>query len=197
MTWSDFYLFCFTVGFLLSVLSFLAGAGHFHLPSRFHVHFHGWHHHGGGMAGHGAPHVRGGISWFNAMTFMVFLAWFGGIGYLLTVHSKLVAFVALLIATTAGVFAAGLVFKFMAKVVKVSDAQMLDWDYRIEGAVGTISSPIREDGTGEMIFEQRGVRKSVGARSEDGKPLPNGTEVAITRYENGIAYVKKWEDFTS
>jgi hypothetical protein len=48
-----------------------------------------------------------------------------------------------------------------------------------------------------MIFEQRGVRKSVGARSEDGKPLPNGTEVAITRYENGIAYVKKWEEFTS
>jgi len=38
------------------------------------------------------------------------------------------------------------------------------------------------------------VRKSVGARSEDGKPLPNGTEVAITRYENGIAYVKKWEE---
>jgi hypothetical protein len=48
-----------------------------------------------------------------------------------------------------------------------------------------------------MIFEQRGVRKSVAVRSEDGKPLPNGTEVAITRYENGIAYVKKWEEFTS
>jgi hypothetical protein len=46
-----------------------------------------------------------------------------------------------------------------------------------------------------MIFEQKGVHKSVGARSEDGNPLPNGTEVAITRYENGIAYVKKWEDF--
>jgi hypothetical protein len=48
-----------------------------------------------------------------------------------------------------------------------------------------------------MIFEQRGVRKSVGVRSEDGKPLPKGAEVAITRYENGIAYVKKWEDFAS
>jgi membrane protein implicated in regulation of membrane protease activity len=85
----------------------------------------------------------------------------------------------------------------MARIVRVSDAQMLDWDYRIEGTVGTISSSIRLDGTGEMIFEQRGVRKSVSARSEDGKPLPKGTEVAITRYEDGIAYVKKWEEFTS
>ncbi len=32
MTWSDFYLLCFLVGFLLSVLSFLAGAVHLHLP---------------------------------------------------------------------------------------------------------------------------------------------------------------------
>ena len=130
------------------------------------------------------------------MTIMTFLAWFGGIGYILSTHSRLVAIAALLIAASAGIFAAGVVFKFMAKIVKVSDAHMLDWDYRIEGTIGTVSSPIRESGTGEMIFEQKGVRKSVGARSEDGKPLPNGTEVAITRYENGIAYVKKWEDFT-
>jgi len=142
-------------------------------------------------------HARGGLSWFNAMTIMTFLAWFGGIGYLLSAHSRLVAMVALGIAIVSGVIAASMVFKFMARIVKVTESQMLDWDYRIEGTVGAISSPIRQDGTGEMIFEQRGVRKSVAVRSEDGKPLPNGTEVAITRYENGIAYVKKWEEFTS
>ena len=195
MTWTDFYLLCFIVGFTLSVLSFLGGAAHIHLPFKWHLPFHGWHH-AGGLAGRGMPQVRGGLSWFNAMTIMVFLAWFGGIGYVLSTHSRLLAIAALLIAASAGVFAAGVVFKFMAKIVKVSDAHMLDWDYRIEGTVGTVSSPIRENGTGEMIFEQKGVRKSVGVRSEDGKPLPNGAEVAITRYENGIAYVKKWEEFT-
>jgi membrane protein implicated in regulation of membrane protease activity len=195
MTWSDFYLLCFIVGFLLSVLSFLGGAAHIHLPTRLHLPFHGGHH-AGGMVGRGAAHARGGLSWFNAMTFMSFLAWFGGIGYILSTHSKLVAMLALFIAIVAGLFAAAVVFKFMARIVKVRDAQMLDWDYRIEGTIGTISSPIRQDGTGEMIFEQRGARKSVGARSEDGTPLPNGTEVAIARYENGIAYVKKWEEFT-
>jgi membrane protein implicated in regulation of membrane protease activity len=196
MTWSDFYLLCFSVGFIFSLLLFLGGATHFHLPARLHLPFHGAHH-AGGMAGRGTLHARGGLSWFNAMTIMTFLAWFGGIGYLLSTHSRLVAIVALGIAVISGLLAAGLVFRFMARIVKVSDAQMLDWDYRIEGTVGTISSPVRADGTGEMIFEQRGVRKSVGARSEDGRPLPNGTEVAITRYEKGIAYVKKWEDFTS
>jgi membrane protein implicated in regulation of membrane protease activity len=194
MTWTDFYLLCFIVGFTLSVLSFLGGAGHVHLPFKWHLPFHGWHH--AGVIGRGMPQVRGGLSWFNAMTIMTFLAWFGGIGYILSTHSRLVAIAALLIAAFAGVFAAGVVFRFMARIVKVSDAHMLDWDYRIEGTVGTVSSPIRENGTGEMIFEQKGVRKSVGARSEDGKPLPNGAEVAITRYENGIAYVKKWEEFT-
>ncbi len=200
MTWADFYLLCFIVGFTLSVLSFLGGAAHIHLPFKWHLPFHGWPHASGlagrGLSGRGIPHVRGGLSWFNAMTIMTFLAWFGGIGYILATHSRLVATAALLVAASAGVFAAGMVFKFMAKIVKVSDAHMLDWDYRIEGTVGTVSSPIRENGTGEMIFEQKGVRKSVGARSEDGKPLPHGTEVAITRYENGIAYVKRWEEFT-
>jgi len=196
MTWTDVYLLCFIVGFSLSVLSFLGGATHVHLPSRLHWPFQGGHH-TGGMAGGGTLHAAGGLGWFNALTIMTFLAWFGGIGYLVSTHSRLVAIVALGIAIISGLLAAGVVFKFMARIVKVSDAQMLDWDYRVEGTVGTISSPIREDGTGEMTFEQRGVRKALGARSEDGKPLANGTEVAITRYENGIAYVKKWEDFTS
>jgi membrane protein implicated in regulation of membrane protease activity len=205
MTWSDFYLFCFFVGFLLSVLSFLSGAGHFHLPFRLHLPFHGGHHAGGigghgmagrGVAGRAAAHARGGITWFNAMTVMTFLAWFGGIGYILSTHSKFVALGALFIAIGAGLFAASVVFKFMARIVKVSDAQMLDWDYRIEGTVGTVSSPIREDGIGEVIFEQKGARKSLAARSEDRQLIPKGTEVAVTRYEGGIAYVKKWEEFT-
>jgi membrane protein implicated in regulation of membrane protease activity len=196
MTWTDIYLFCFIVGFSLSLLSFLAGAVHIHLPFHLHLPFHSGHHVG---SAHSSGHAHGGghFSWFNALTVMTFLAWFGGIGYLLSTHSRLVAMLALSVAIISGFIAAGLVFKFMARIVKVTDAQMLDWDYRIEGTVGMISSPIRQDGTGEMIFEQRGVRKSVGVRSEDGKALPNGTEVAITRYENGIAYVKKWEEFTS
>ncbi len=84
----------------------------------------------------------------------------------------------------------------MARIVQATDAHMLDWDYRLEGTVGTVSMPIREGGTGEVLFEQNSVRKSLAARSEDGGPLTKGTEIVITRYEDGVAYVKRWDEFT-
>ncbi len=194
MTWSDFYLFCFLVGFSLSVLSFLAGAVRIHLPFKWHVAFHGGH--------HGAGLHRGGVSsgahipWFNASTAMAFLAWFGGTGYLLTRHSHLVALASLGISVGAGVLAGGLVFKFMVKLMYSTDAPLSGDDHRVEGSVGTISMPIRENGTGEVIFSLGGVRRCSGARSEDGKAVEKGAEVVIERYEKGIAYVKRWEEFT-
>jgi membrane protein implicated in regulation of membrane protease activity len=205
MTWSDFYLLCFLVGFSLSVLSFLAGAVNIHLPFHMHLPFHGAHHAGGVSAGgpaHGgglksASMKSGGhMSWLNASTILAFLAWFGGVGYILTKHSHFVAIATLSFALLAGLFAGLLVFQFMVRVVKATSAPMLDWDYRVEGTVGTVSMSIRENGTGEVIFVQNGGRKSTGARSEDGTSLPKGTEVVIARYDDGIAYVKRWDEYT-
>jgi membrane protein implicated in regulation of membrane protease activity len=207
MNWSDFYLLCFLVGFSLSVFSFLAGAVNIHLPYRLHLPFHGAHHaggvsgsahaHGGGLrtaAGKSAGH--GHMSWFNASTILAFLAWFGGVGYILTKHSHLVGLSILGFALLAGLFAGLVVFQFMVRVVKATSTPMLDWDYRVEGTVGTVSMSIRQNGTGEVIFEQNGARKSTGARSEDGTSLPKGTEVVIARYDDGIAYVKPWDEYT-
>jgi hypothetical protein len=199
MSWSDFYLICFLVGFSLSVISFLAGAAHLHLPFKLHFPFHGAHQVGHPMGHHAASTVSGKgsahMSWFNAFTMMAFLAWFGGTGYILTRESHLVALVSLGIATAAGLFAAWVVFKVMARLMKET-GEMFDWDYRHEGAVGTVSIGIRPDATGEVIFEQHGIRRSAGARSEDGTAIEKGSEVVISRYEKGIAYVTKWEEFT-
>jgi len=194
MTWSDFYLLCFLVGFSLSVLSFFAGAVHIHLPFKMHLPFHSAHHSGAGS------HVgmKGGahISWFNASTAMAFLAWFGGTGYLLTRHSHLVAVLSFLVATVAGLIAGWSVFRFMVKLMSSADGPMKSEDYRVEGSVGTINMPIRENGTGEIIFSLNGIRRCAGARSDDGKAIEKGAEVVIERYEKGIAYVKRWEEFT-
>jgi membrane protein implicated in regulation of membrane protease activity len=206
MTWANFYLFCFLIGFSLSLLSFLAGAVHLHVPARLHLHFPAQALHGrpitglrgglrGGVRG-GNAHAGGDISWFNASTLLAFLAWFGGTGYILTKNSHIVAALSLLIASGVGLAGGWVVFGFMARIVKLSDARMLDWDYRIEGSVGTLSSAIRENGVGEITFERNGAIASASARTEDGKPLPKGTEVVISRYEDGIAFVQRWEDFT-
>jgi membrane protein implicated in regulation of membrane protease activity len=196
MTWSDFYLFCFIVGFSLSVLSFLAGAVHIHLPFRLHLPFQGGHH-GGGL--HSSSHAHAGVhfSWFNASTLLAFLAWFGGTGYILTNYSNLVAMASLGLATLAGLVSGAIVFKFMVKLMHSSEAPLNEADYRVEGSVCTVSMPIRANGTGEVVFLLGGVRRSAGARTDDGKPIEKGAEVVIERHENGIAYVKRWDEFTS
>ncbi len=53
---------------------------------------------------------------------------------------------------------------------------------------------IREGGTGELIYSQAGTRRVCGARSEDGSAILRGTEVVVTRYERGIAYVRPWSE---
>jgi membrane protein implicated in regulation of membrane protease activity len=196
MTWSYFYLLCFLVGFSLSVLSFLAGAIHIHLPFKMHVPFEAAHH-GGAGASHGDLKAGTHIPWFNTSSAMAFLAWFGGIGYLLTRHSQLLAVASLAIATLGGLAAGWVVFRFMVKLMNSTDSPMNSEDYRMEGSVGTVSMPIRESGgTGEIIFSLAGVRRCAGARCEDGRAIEKGAEVVIERYEKGIAYVKRWEEFT-
>ena len=64
------------------------------------------------------------------------------------------------------------------------------------GVLGTVSSTIRPGGTGEMIFTQEGVRRGAAARNEDGTELAVGTEVVVERYEQAIAYVKRWDDLS-
>jgi hypothetical protein len=208
MTLSSFYLICFLAGLTFSVLTFLAGAVHVHIHLPFHAHLPA---HGGSLhVGHGANggghggaakggSIRGGahVSWFNASTIMAFLAWFGGAGYILTRTSHLVAAVSLGLAALAGLAAGTVVYRFMLKLTYAGDSLMLDEDYRIEGSVGTLSLPIRQQGTGEVIFSLGGVRRCAGARSDDGEAVEKGVEVVIARYEKGIAYVKRWEDFTN
>ncbi len=115
---------------------------------------------------------------------------------MLTRHSRLLAVISLLLATLAGLAAGWVVFRFMVKLVGSTDAPMKSEDYRIEGLLGTITMPIRQSGTGEIIFSMAGVRRCAGARSDDGKAIEKGAEVVIERYEKGIAYVKRWEEFT-
>ena len=192
MNWEMFYLTCFLVGVALSLLAFVGGS--LHLP---HVHFHLSHGHVAvpGVGGHAGIARGPEMPVFNFATITAFLAWFGGTGYLLTRHAHLVALASLAISTVAGLVAGAVVFKFMVKLMH-SDPPLKSEDYRIEGNVGTISMPIRENGTGEIIFSLAGARRCAGARCDDGKPLEKGAEVVIERYEKGIAYVKRWEEFT-
>jgi membrane protein implicated in regulation of membrane protease activity len=198
MTIADLYLICFVVGFLLSVVSFVFGNLHLHLP---HIHLHVGHGHLHVPHAPGAPHASGGhgspagdLPVINFGTITAFLAWFGGIGYLLTVYSSWLATVSLLVAIFGGMIGAAIVFFMVSKFLMKHDRPLDPADYEIVGVLGRICSPIREGGTGELIYSQEGTRRTCGARSESGAPIAKGAEVVITRYEKGIAYVRPWEE---
>ena len=191
MTWADFYLVCFVVGLFLSVVMFLAGG--LHLP-HFHIQLPGLNGHAG--MGHGAGAGNGQIGPINPLTFTAFLAWFGGTGYLLTRHSSLWFVTALVVAVFAGTGGAAIIYLFLAKVLTSPDEALDPADFEMVGVLGKLSIRIREGGTGELIYSQAGTRRVCGARSEDGSAMLKGTEVVVTRYEKGIAYVRRWSEMS-
>lgn len=192
-----FYLVCFVVGFALTIISLVLG----HLP----IHFH-WH--GLNGAAHGLDHSsaqthavpstmsHAEVSPINFSTAMAFLTWFGGMGYLLSHFYRFWMLLGLGLATLSGLAGSTIVFLLMAKFLASRQTQLDPADFDLVGTLARISSPIGENGTGEIIFSQGGVRKTSGARSVDGKAIPRDSEVVITRYERGIAYVQRWEEFT-
>jgi membrane protein implicated in regulation of membrane protease activity len=202
MTWADFYLVCFAAGFLFSFLSFVMGGFHWHLP--FHIHLPGsahphFHLHGGSThhssAGTADQNGQGSsASVVNPLTIAIFLAWFGGTGYLLTRYSSFLVVGALSLSLLAGLAGSTIVFLFLTKVL-TSPLESLDpADFEMVGVLGRLSIPIREGGTGEIIYSQAGTRRTCGARSEEATAIAKGTEVIVTRYEKGLAYVRPWEE---
>jgi len=210
MTWADFYLICFAVGFCSSFFSFVFGgsrSGRLHLP-----HFHGPAGAHLPPTGVGATHApvpagqapvagahaqhEGGVSPFNFVTLTAFLAWFGGTGYLLTRYSGLWVGFGLLAAIGAGLVGGAVVFLFLSRVLVSGEENMDPADYEMVGVLGRVCSSIREGGTGEMIYTQMGTRRVCGARSDDGSAIAKGAEVVATRYEKGIAYVRLWSDMS-
>ena len=192
MSWAIFYLVCFLIGVTLSVLSFVGGS--LHLP---HVHVHVPHAHvphaGGHVAaGHGGQAAE--MPFFNFATITAFLAWFGGSGYLLTRYSALAVTVIMLIAIVVGLIGAAFIFLFVVKFLLKHDRELDPADFDRVGALGRVISPIRAGGTGEILFSMAGTRHTCGARSEGGEALPKDTEIVVTRYEHGIAYVRRWDE---
>jgi hypothetical protein len=212
MTWSDFYLICFAVGFCFSFFSFVFGGLRF---GKMHLHIHG---HGPahlpaahGHVGHApmhAPTANGAdhgsasdsqgitVSPLNPPVIAAFLAWFGGTGYLLTRFSALWVGMGLIASAVSGLVGGGIIFLFLTKVL-ISDEECLDpADFEMVGVLGKLSVPIREGGTGELIYSQMGTRRVCGARSDNGNAISKGTEVVVTRYERGIAYVRLWSEMS-
>jgi hypothetical protein len=211
------FMVCFLVGFVLSLTSLLFGMDHGHFGG------HGGGHgggsgigsqghggpvgHGHGAAGHGhggsAAHSHGsdssgdgegGVNFFSYNGVVMFLTWFGGVGYILNrqVHGFLL--ISFLGAIAAGLVGAGVVFYFLNSFLLKGQTCMLESEYYLPGTLARVCSSFGSGQTGEIVYVQGGTRKTAGARGEDGTAHIQGEEVLIVRYDKGIAYVKSVTD---
>ena len=202
MNWPEIYLICFGVGTLWTLASLLLGS--LHLGHTGHAgHGHGAHVH----AGHSHGAIRTGsassgqslLGWLGAMInpscAAVFLAWFGGVGYLLTKHTGLTLWINLIVAIALGLIGAWILAAFL-RFLQRHEKPLDPADYDMIGVLGRVSSSIRPEGVGEVIYVRDGARRPINARSEDGTEIKRDEEVIVTRYEKGIAYVRTWDAMT-
>jgi membrane protein implicated in regulation of membrane protease activity len=187
-----FYLICFTLGLILTLMSALGAFSHLHIG---HVHFHIGHAHAPAhVAGVKGGVTKGGVSPVNGFTLAAFLCWFGGCGYLLSRGADFAFFTVLLISLVTGVAGGAILFWFLVRVLLPHEKELTAADTATEGVLGLITSPVRVGGTGEIQFTQNGCRRFAPARSDTGAVLARGTEVVVMRYEQGIAYVRPWDE---
>jgi hypothetical protein len=64
--------------------------------------------------------------------------------------------------------------------------------------LGKVSLTIPENGLGEVIYvSPGGMRKSIPARTLDGRRLERDQEVVVVNYQRGIAEVDTWDHFVN
>jgi len=131
------------------------------------------------------------ISPINFQTLVAALTGFGGVGYLLSSLGG-VGLLLSVVGASAGAFGTGwLIYRFQRFLVR-GERPLPPTSYT--GIVGKLTVPIREGGTGEVVYTQHNSRMVSAARSVDGRPIPKGEEVVILRYERGVAYVQPWRE---
>lgn len=185
MSWQYVYEVCFSVGLVLSVLSFATGFGHLHLG-----HFHVGHLH----AGRAHATRAAASSPFNMFTAMSFLCWFGGSGYLLSRYHFAIVPVIFLFAMITGLAGAALIFGFLVKVLLPHEHVLLPEDTEMRGVIGRVSSALRPNGVGEILFSLDGTRRCAAARAENGTPISRNAQVLVVRYEHGVAWVRPFSE---
>ncbi len=178
------YLLCLGGGFLFLVI--LAFMGHF---------MDGVGHHDVGSGGHAESGADGsdgsGVSAFSPMIIAAFMTGFGAFGYLLSMIPATQS--PILSAPLAGVGAfvfASAVVSGLRLVFRRTQSSSESMAASVVGTTATLGTGIPEHGVGEIVYVQGGTRYTAPARTEDGKSIPTGAPVVVTRIVGTQFFVK-------
>jgi membrane protein implicated in regulation of membrane protease activity len=177
-----FYVICFWVGLILTLITTLFG-GHGSHTLQMEVDM---------DSGHSSQ--GNGHSPINFTTILAFLTGFGGTGYILLKYNGLSGILILLIALVIGFVIAAALFMFLSKVLMRDEHVMKAENYQIEGTLGTVTTAIPLQGTGELKYVLGGTTRSIGVKEQHGQEVSRGTKVVIVGMEKGIAIVTLFEE---
>jgi membrane protein implicated in regulation of membrane protease activity len=129
----------------------------------------------------------------NRQNVAAFVATFGLAGYLLERWTALGAPAVVGLALLLGGAGAALSLVLLAAwAIPSVRRDVVDERYLMQGHPASVTRAIPADGVGEIAYEADGRTWTVAARSWDGAAIAAGTEVAIERVEDGVAYVEQW-----
>ena len=211
------FIACFLTGLVFFIVTALLGnLGHgtthsvshhssvVHTTST-HTASHGPAHTSGQTAGsHGTSHAHTStqghnqtfLSFINPTAVMLFLFGFGFFGYLFHNTIQAVAAITLILASIGGVIIAALLLMLVGRIFGDSEGETVQDVSDRTGLLGKVSITIQENSLGEIIYvSPGGMRKSIAARSIDGRRLERDQEVVVVNYQHGIAEVDTWEHF--
>jgi len=202
------FIGCFLLGLLYLLLTAFMGMGHghghsvaHHVDAQHHVHT-GLHHHihTVGEAHHGtdSSHVSSFFAVLNPTSVVLFLLGFGFFGYILHDTTDFSIPVILVLAGISGFVIASLMLMLLARIFGDSEAATVQDVSDRTGLVGKVSITIQENNIGEILYvSPGGMRKSIPARSVDGRRLERDQEVVVVNYQRGVAEVDTWEHFVN
>ena len=136
------------------------------------------------------------LTFINPTSVMLFLLGFGFFGYFFHTTIHAVAALTLLLAGIGGIAVAGLLLILLSRLFSGSEESSVQDVSDRTGLLGKVSITIQENNIGEIIYvSPGGMRKSIPARSIDGRRLERDQEVVVVNYQHGIAEVDTWDHF--
>lgn len=224
-TLSLLFIGCFVIGLLFLLITALVGhgdgLGHHsgatsHIGHAGGVHVtQGAHTYGAYVAqgAHAAPHSGQGVAHtphqnaqgghfsvlaiVNPLNIALFLSGFGFLGYVLRSTASAFGLPLIIILAGIGAFAIATVLIILLNRIfgSATGTTIQDVSDRT-GLLGKVNMTIPQQGIGEIIYvSPGGMRKSVPARSIDGRRLEREQEVVVVNYSSGIAEVDTWDHF--
>jgi hypothetical protein len=155
---------------------------------------HANHHH---TATHGGSHLAL-FSYVNPTSIVLFLLGFGFFGYVFKNTSSLALPLLFLVAAISGFIITALLLALIGRLFGNSEATTIQDVSDRTGLLGKVGTTIQENGLGEILYvSPGGMRKSIPARSVDGRRLERDQEVVVVNYQHGIAEVDTWEHFVN